>query len=1366
VDENGILSLKSLKVAGLYAFFGFLWILFSDRLILLFSNDLEDLARIQTYKGWFFILITAILLYLLVRLVLRAQEKTAIALRKSEERLSATLGSIGDGVISTDSAGRVVSLNRVAEALTGWNTREASGRPITEIFSIINVQTRNMVENPAEQCLREGRSVDLANHTVLIRRDGTEYHIADSCAPIHDLSGAVIGAVLVFRDVTTEYRHRQQLRDKNERLASVLWGTGVGTWEWNIQTGETCFNERWAEMIGYSLAEISPVSIKSFEQFLHPDERQRIEETLERHFRGETDYYECEFRMRHQAGHWVWVLDRGKVVSWADNGQPLQMVGTHLDITDRKHAEETRRLSDERLQSVFRVAPAGIGVVRDRVFSEVNQRLCEMTGYTPEELIGQSSRMLYPSEEEHALVGRIKYDQIKATGTGAVETRWHRKDGTIREIWLASSPFNSEDLSQGVIFTALDITERKTAEKALKESERKLSSWMGNLPGMAYRCRNDRNWTMEFMSEGCHALTGYFPEDLKNCYSEIIHPDDREYMWQTVQTSLVEKKPFQLEFRIRTASDEERWVWEQGVGLFSEQGAVEALEGIIVDITERKRAEEALSESEARYRSLFENNHAVMLVLDPATGEIVDANPAAASWYGWSRDELCQKNIGDINKCLKPLELIAEMERAARQQAGPFLFQHQRADGSLRDVEVFSGPVQVAGRSLLYSIIHDITEKNRAEQALEKRMLALTRPLDDTTSLTFEDLFNLQDIQRLQDDFAHATGVAALMVSPDGTPITAPSNFCRLCQEVRRTAKGQANCCRSDAAIGQPSKQGPTVQRCLSAGLWDAGAAILIDGRHIANWLVGQVRDTTQTEAPVRAYAREIGADEEAMIEAFREIPVMSHEQFAQVAQALYTLANQLSLSAYQNVQQARFITEQKRNQAEIAFLAHHDQLTGLANRTLLTDHFELAVGHALRTGTQLVLCVLDLDGFKAINDSHGHPLGDLLLCEVAQRLTAAVRSSDTVCRIGGDEFVILFTDLPTSSAVTPLIQKTIACFKPRFNLKETFHSISASMGVALFPEDGDDFPTLFEHADAAMYFAKESGRNNVQFFHEEINQRVQHRLTIERELRQALLHDHLELYYQPIIYLPEMRIAGMEALVRWRHPQKGLIPPDQFIPVAEESNLIVSLGQWVLKEACRTMAAWRALELPALPVSVNVSARQLFENDFANFVEQTLIDCDLPPQQLELEVTENIFLESSDSVETVMNHLKNVGVGLSLDDFGTGYSSLSYLKRFRIEKLKIDRSFMEQVCHNPQDAILVKTIIRMAQSLGMQVVSEGVETAEQLAFLINQDCELAQGFFFSKPLPRGDMQELLGQPVTYDRGLTPSQENNSGLLI
>jgi diguanylate cyclase (GGDEF)-like protein len=546
----------------------------------------------------------------------------------------------------------------------------------------------------------------------------------------------------------------------------------------------------------------------------------------------------------------------------------------------------------------------------------------------------------------------------------------------------------------------------------------------------------------------------------------------------------------------------------------------------------------------------------------------------------------------------------------------------------------------------------------------------------------------------------------------------------------------------------------------------NAGASILVGGCHIATWVVEQVRDPDQTEDELRGYALEIGADEKTMVDAFRKLPVMAREQFKQVAQTLYTLANQLSVSAYQNIQQARFITEQKQDQEKIAYLAHHDQLTGLPNRTLLEDHFEFSAGHALRTDAKMALCVLDLDGFKAINDSHGHLQGDQLLCDVAERLLEVVRTSDTVCRIGGDEFVVLFTDLQKTGAISALIHKMLKCFEPVFNLEGVPHSMSASLGVAVFPEDGEDFSTLFEHADAAMYFAKESGRNNVQFFRQEINQRIQHRLTVEKELRHALQSDQLELHYQPIIQLPGMQIAGVEALVRWRHPEKGLIPPNQFIPVAEESNLILSLGEWVLKAACRDMAFWRDLKLPELSVSVNVSARQLFDKDFAGFVEQTLIDDSLPPQQLVLEVTENIFLESSNSVETVMNALKDIGVGLSLDDFGTGYSSLSYLKRFRIDKLKIDRSFMEQVCHSQQDAILVKTIIRMAQNLGMRVVSEGVETADQVEFLIEQGCELAQGFFFSKPLPQAAIQEVLKWPDTFKSKFTQAPVGGANLPV
>jgi len=774
---------------------------------------------------------------------------------------------------------------------------------------------------------------------------------------------------------------------------------------------------------------------------------------------------------------------------------------------------------------------------------------------------------------------------------------------------------------------------------------------------------------------------------------------------------------------------------------------------LFTDVTEPKHAELVITRQSSLIASLIDSIPDLIFVKDTG-GYYLSCNPPFAEFVGKSKDEIIGKTDEDL---------------FARDLAEFFRYHDQQTLESRRSRQNEEWVTYPDGRKVLLDTIktpylgqdgkligiigisRDITERKQTEEALEKRVIALTRPLDDASHLTFSDLFNLADIQTLQEAFARATGVASIFTKPDGTPITKPSNFCRLCREIIcKTPEGRANCIHSNAVMGQPSDQGPTIHKCLSAGFWEAGAAILVGGHHIANWLVGQVRAPLHTEEQMRTYARQIGADETAVVEAFREVPIMSRHQFKQVADALYSLAKHLSISAYQNLQQSRFITEQKKAQGKIAYLAHYDQLTGLANRVLLAERFEQAAQHALRTHTGLALCLLDLDGFKAVNDMYGHQIGDQLLCEVAKRLKHSVRSTDMVSRMGGDEFLLCFTDLKETIATTTLTQKIMACFDSPFELEGHVHSISASMGVAIFPEDGRDLSTLFKHADAAMYFAKESGRNNVQFFHQEISQRVQNRLELERGLRRALQDDQLELHYQPIWQLTEKRIVGMEALLRWRHPDKGMVPPGLFIPVAEESNLIVSLGQWVLKTVCRDMENWRKQGLQNLPVSVNVSPRQLFQKDFASSVNQLLKDHALLPQQLELEVTESIFLEKHSSVEEVMHDLKQIGVGLALDDFGTGYSGLSYLNRFHIDKLKIDRSFMEHIRQNEQDAILASTIIRMARSLGMKVVAEGVENAYQEQFLIDQGCELAQGFFYCKPQPLDLIQKIFEQSQEY----------------
>jgi len=429
-------------------------------------------------------------------------------------------------------------------------------------------------------------------------------------------------------------------------------------------------------------------------------------------------------------------------------------------------------------------------------------------------------------------------------------------------------------------------------------------------------------------------------------------------------------------------------------------------------------------------------------------------------------------------------------------------------------------------------------------------------------------------------------------------------------------------------------------------------------------------------------------------------------------------------------------ITERKAAEQRIEFLAYHDALTGLPNRRLMQDRFHQAAAHADRSSTCMALLYLDLDNFKTINDSLGHAAGDTLLIEMAARLSTCVRESDTMCRQGGDEFLILLGDLPDSDAVLTVLPTLQQRLQEAFHAHGNELSSSASIGVALFPKDGTDFETLLQKADMAMYRAKVAGRNTFRFFDDAMNGEAAERLTMLNGLRRALERHEFVLHYQPQIDLVTGTIFGAEALVRWNHPELGLVPPGRFIPVAEESGLIVEIGTWVIDEACRQAMAWQRAGLGPLSIAVNLSAVQFQRSDVTRVVSDALQTSGLPPELLELELTESMLMQHVDGVLPTLHSLKQLGVTLSIDDFGTGYSSLSYLKRFDIDKLKIDQSFVRDLATDPDDAAIVRAVIQMAHSLGLQTVAEGVETAAALQILKEFACDEAQGYYLARPMP------------------------------
>lgn len=439
-----------------------------------------------------------------------------------------------------------------------------------------------------------------------------------------------------------------------------------------------------------------------------------------------------------------------------------------------------------------------------------------------------------------------------------------------------------------------------------------------------------------------------------------------------------------------------------------------------------------------------------------------------------------------------------------------------------------------------------------------------------------------------------------------------------------------------------------------------------------------------------------------------------------------------------------RDITDRKTAQEQVEFLAYHDVLTGLPNRLLAKDHFELAASFADRENTKVALVFLDLDNFKIINDSLGHGIGDALLKVVAIRLKTCLRDMDTLSRQGGDEFLIVLSAVSDLDAITRAVEKIQAQMTAPLSIDGNELSTSQSMGIAVYPDDGTEYDTLLKKADTAMYQSKKAGRSTYRFYTAQMNVDAVEHLQIRNNLRKGLEHGEFVLHYQPQINLSSHAVIGAEALIRWNHPEFGLIPPGRFIPLAEESGLIVQLGEWVLLEACRQAVAWREAGLPALVVAVNLSAVQFKHGDLEQSVIRALTQSGLDPTLLELELTESILIQDTEKVLGTVQRLKALGVKLSIDDFGTGYSSLSYLKRFAVDKLKIDQSFIRDMADDSNDAAIVRTIIQMAKSLNLKTIAEGVETERQLALLGLQHCDEVQGYYFAKPMPTEEFTRYL----------------------
>ena len=740
-------------------------------------------------------------------------------------------------------------------------------------------------------------------------------------------------------------------------------------------------------------------------------------------------------------------------------------------------------------------------------------------------------------------------------------------------------------------------------------------------------------------------------------------------------------------------------------------GGIAGMVGMIVDVTERKATEQ-------RYRVLFDNAAVGITTVD-LRGVITEVNQRFLDMLGYSREELIGRNVADITLSDDRQHGLNSANEAMHGAAAViveqrFLCQDRRTLWVRCTISAIPG--KDGKPDYLVNVVEDIADRKQEE--LRRTMEhAVTRALAGADGLI--ELFPVV-IRDICHNMGWEFGVAWVwdreaqglkFCASWGADAPEVREFVE--DSMRRTIKPQAGeqqgLVRRTYASGEavwlndvtPAQGFRRAHLIWNAGLHGAFAFPLLRGTEVVGVMEFYHRGAREPEKALIGTARSIGR---------------------QVGQYM------------------------GRREAEEAlkFVAGHDGLTKLPNRMMFNQRLEHALAQAQRGGSRLAVLFIDLDRFKVINDTLGHEAGDALLCEVAARLQGQLRAADTVARLGGDEFVVLLENIADSVFIGSLARKLIEMLSASFTLAGGEYNVTASIGVSTFPDDGGDVQTLLKHADIAMYRSKEQGRNTFQFYSAQMNMHSVERLTLESALRRALDRGELLLHYQPILDLRTRRVTGMEALVRWQHPDSGLVPPSQFIAIAEETGLIVPIGAWVLDMACATQCTWDGLGLPRVTMSVNLSPRQFMYGDLTKDMIRLLAKPGYDADRLKLEITEGMVMHNPERAVLLIRQLKDMGLHIAIDDFGTGYSSLAYLRRFPIDTLKIDRSF---VLDTPADAgavAITQAIIAMAHNLDLDVTAEGVETAEQFEFLLQHGCDQIQGYYFSPPLSAADAAALL----------------------
>lgn len=857
------------------------------------------------------------------------------------------------------------------------------------------------------------------------------------------------------------------------------------------------------------------------------------------------------------------------------------------------------------------------------------------------------------------------------------------------------------------------------------QNRQSLVRLINSLPGIVFVATSDAVLAMTYLSQGCFKLTGYRSEELvgdraTTSYSALTHMEDLSNVLQVIRHAIATQQPYVVEYRIHTKSGVEKWLWEKGYGVFDANGQLLNLEGFITDITDRKLAEEALRQVESNYRSIVEN--AVEGVFQTsADGCYLIVNYMLARIYGYDSPEALIASLTDIRQQLyvNPSRRD-EFARLMQEQGAVWGFESQiyRQDGSVIWISECARALYNSQGNLVgyEGTVADITQRKQSEIELKRRDTLLQGVAEATSHLlthpsleaAIPDVLDIMgqaagvDRVHLFENHPHPKtgemamslrfewqrgGIVAQSSHPDWQNL--PYSILGVGREHWYTALSQGQAVKSIVKNLLDAQQDFLSQRGVLAVLM---VPIFVDSYFWGNIGFNQCQAEQEWSAIEESSLVAIAASLGAAIKRQRTEEQMRHQAF-------------------------------------------HDALTGLPNRALFNYRLPQTIDHVRHLNEMLAVLFLDLDRFKTINDTLGHAVGDRLLQQATDRLSWCVRQNDTIARWGGDEFTLILPNLKVAEEAVEVAQRISTALKPAFYLEGHELYITGSIGIALYPHHGRDAQTLLKHADAALYKAKAKGRNTFEFYNATMNLKSTELLTLDSSLHQALERKEFTIYYQPQINVMTGEVTQMEALLRWQHPRLGLVSPKTFIGLAEENGMIMPIGEWVLRTACWQNRVWQAAGLPSTRVAVNLSARQFEQPDLVDRVSQILQDTGLDPTYLELEITETAAMRDVDFTTTILRRLQEMGIRIAIDDFGTGYSSLTYLKKFPLNALKIDQSFVRDLTKDTDDIAIIKAIITLARGLDLSVVAEGVETQEQQEKLRSLNCHEMQGYWLSPPL-------------------------------